>query len=207
VHPLLTKLPYEDVVFPELYREELFVRHLKRDSYLYRQAASALYLSRFYREWARTVLRDCDSDWLFLTSPLLHLYRVHELQASEPFGDEIDEIEERESWYLSELYRRLGVEPDDHALRLAVHGVMYLRGLSRYRQIAERVVAGPPWETWERDAELNARLCFDVLWDMAGWEKAKGLVARASQTDREIIQEVEKRKEVENAQHRLEECD
>ena len=195
MHPEMQDPPKEPIPFPELYREERFTKAFDRATYLSRQAGSALFLMRMYRDWLRDSRYPASKTNFYwsdcLVGPLMHLIHVHEMQALELHGEAV----ERESWYLAEMYRKMGfADVNDHSTRLAIHGVMYLRGLYRYRQVIAWSSISHPWTLWARDAELNAKLCFDVLDEMETLHVAKDIVAKAVKAEEEVMKAIEARK-------------
>jgi hypothetical protein len=175
------------IEMPQLYCEAKFLTERDWDGYLRRQAASALYLATLYRDWVKEEPR------VVLTGIFLHLVGLHERQAKESRQD----VEPRRSWYLDELYDRMGVKshPSD-VLRLAIHAVMYQRGLYRYRKML--MVTDPrdnyfPWDVWARDAELNVGLCLGALSVLAP-DDADEILTEVAQVEKGIMQEIEDRK-------------
>lgn len=189
-----------DMPFPELYEEKKFISSFDPETYLARQAGSALFLCSLYRQW-RQEMEKGDIYWYVrIASSLMHLIRLHELQGA---SDVIASVsaKERRSWYLDRMYeecsRDIGLEIDDNGMRLAIHGVMYLRGLARYRQLVAAGF-GHPYTLWIRDAELNARICFDTLeevyWDHNENLAARMLVSHIARVEGGIVKAIEERK-------------
>lgn len=193
-HPETRGRDGQCIPFPVLYEEKKFISSINRDEYLFRQAGSAVYLCNMYRQWLRQAHKGENFYWrCALVGPLLHLIRVHELQGNFDVVGKLDSVVERRSWYIDQMFKITHCTQVNNGLRLAIMGVMYLRGHVRYRQLVEANF-GHPYTIWIRDAELNARLCFDVLEDMEDHLIAETMLKEAVEADASVIKMVEEKK-------------